>query len=173
MFQLALSKNTFWRLLSTPGLWSSVIKAKYLHQLPVHLWYRFAEAQPTYGSHLWKKLSASLPIILNWLAWDPGDGRLIEVGRDSILDLGNKAFLSAPLRAHLRSKNLIFLHQFYTASIPSSLGFSWLSGTDLQLKLEHRAEWDYYTQSLTTAGIYLKTKADTLLWTGGDRSGRV
>jgi hypothetical protein len=92
MFQLALSTNTFWRLLTTPGLWSSVIRAKYLHQLPVHLWFRFAEAQPKSGSHLWKKLSATLPIILKWLSWDPGDGRLIEVGRDCILDLGNKAF---------------------------------------------------------------------------------
>jgi hypothetical protein len=92
LFQKALSTNSFWRILTKPGLWNSVISAKYLHHLPVQIWIRFAEARPSSGSHTWKKISATLPIILKWLSWDPGDGHLIEVGRDCILDLGRKRF---------------------------------------------------------------------------------
>jgi len=59
-FQKALTTNTFWRILTKPGFWSTVIRAKYLHHLPVHFWIRFAEAHPAIGSLTWKKLSATL-----------------------------------------------------------------------------------------------------------------
>jgi hypothetical protein len=48
-----------------------------------------------------------------------------------------------------------------------------MSGSDLQLNLEHWAEWDNFAQLLKDSGVYLKAKADSLLWTGGDRSDRI
>jgi hypothetical protein len=60
LFHKALSTNTFWRLLTKPGLWSNVIKAKYLHHLPVHIWIRFAEVSPIKGSQSWNNLSSTL-----------------------------------------------------------------------------------------------------------------
>jgi hypothetical protein len=131
LFHKALSANTFWRLLTKPGLWHSVIKAKYLHHLPVHIWIRFAEVHPKTGSQSWKNFSSTLPIILKGLSWIPGDGHLIEVGSDCILGLGRKVILSPPLRAHLQERNLHFLHQIYSPSIAGPLGDSWRTGLDL------------------------------------------
>jgi hypothetical protein len=50
LFYRALSTNTLWRILTKPGLWSRVIKAKYLHHLPIHIWIRFPSERPTKGS---------------------------------------------------------------------------------------------------------------------------
>jgi len=50
LFYKALTANTLWRILTKPGLWNRVISAKYLHQIPVHLWIRFASGSPTKGS---------------------------------------------------------------------------------------------------------------------------
>jgi hypothetical protein len=163
LFYKALSTNTLWRILTKPGLWRSVIKAKYLHNLPVHIWIRFAEVRPSKGSQSWKNLSSSLPIILQWLSWKPGNGGLIEVGSDNILGLGRKAMLSPPLRAHLQEKSLIYLHQFYCPSKGGPLGDSWLKGLDLQLDSKFIVEWDGYTQLLKETGVRLQDKPDTLI----------
>jgi ribonuclease HI len=171
LFHKALSTNTFWRLLTIPGLWSTVIKAKYLHHLPVHIWIRYAEVHPSTGSPTWKNFSSTLPIILKWLSWHPGDGHLIEVGNDCILGLGRKAILSSSLRAHLHDKSLHFLHQFHRPTLTGPLGDSWLSGLDLQLDPIYRTEWDEFTHQLKASGVRLHSQADSLIWTGGDRSG--
>jgi len=110
-----------------------------------------------------EKTVSHTSIILKWLVWDPGDGRLIEVGRDCILDLGRKALLSTTLQAHLHSKNLVYLHQFFSASIAGTLGGSWLSGSDLLLNQEHTAGWDNLSHLLKASGIYLKEKANSSL----------
>jgi hypothetical protein len=154
-----------------PGLWSKVIKAKYFPHLPVHIWIRSASERPTSGSLTWKHLSKSLPIILQWISWNPGNGYLIEVGRDCILGLGRHALLSSSLLAHLHRKSLYFLHQFKSPSSGGLLGDHWLSGADLQLDSDLISEWDGYTQLLKDAGIRLQERPDTLLWTGGDQSG--
>jgi hypothetical protein len=148
-----------------------VIKAKYFPLLPVHIWIRSASERPTSGSQTWKHLSKSLPIILQWISWNPGNGYLIEVGRDTLLGLGRHAMLSPPLLAHLHSKSLFFLHQFRSPSSGGQLGEHWLSGMDLQLESNLKCEWDGFTQLLTDSGIRLQERPDTLMWTGGDGSG--
>jgi ribonuclease HI len=170
-FYRALSANTFWRILMKPGLWSLVIKAKYFPSLPVHIWIRSASDRPNRGSIIWKHLSLTLPIILHWISWNPGNGQLIEVGRDCILGLGRHALLSAPLLAHLHRKNIFFLHQIISPSNGGLLGDHWLSGEELQLDFDLYSEWIGYTQSLMEAGIRLQDRPDVLLWTGGDQSG--
>jgi hypothetical protein len=96
-FYRVISANTLWRILMSPGLWSKVIKDKYFPHLPVHVWIRSASAYPTRGSQTWKHLLKSLPIILQWIAWKPGNGYMIEIGRDTILGLGSNSLLSPPL----------------------------------------------------------------------------
>jgi ribonuclease HI len=98
---------------------------------------------------------------------------MIEVGRDCILDLGRKAILSPSLCAHLQHNNLIFLHQFFSPTTAGTLGNTCLSGLDLHLNFDLRTEWDIFAQHLKAAGVYLKTTPDSLIWTGGDRSGRL
>ena len=154
-----------------PGLWSLVIKAKYFPSLPVHIWIRSTSDRPNRGSIIWKHLSLTLSIILHWISWNPGNGHLIEVGRDCILGLGRHALLSSSLLAHLHRKNLYFLHQFISPSDGGLLGDHWLSGEELQLEPDLFSEWEGYTQSLKDASIHLQDRPDTLLWTGGDQSG--
>jgi hypothetical protein len=64
IFHRALLANTFWRILMKPGLWNSVIKAKYYPSFPVHIWIRSASDCPNRGSLIWKHLSMTLSIIL-------------------------------------------------------------------------------------------------------------
>ena len=151
-----------------PGLWNSVIKAKYFPSLPVHLWIRSTPDCPNQGSLIWKQLSKTLPIILQWISWNPGNGQQIEVGRDYILGLGSRALLSAPLLTHLHSRNLFYLYQFISPINGGLLGNHWLSGEELQLKADLHNEWSGYTQLLMAAGICLQDRPDFLMWTGGD-----
>jgi hypothetical protein len=171
LFQKALTTNTFWRILTRTGIWNSVITAKYLHHLPVHIWIRLANFHPPTGSPTWKHLSSSLPIIIKGLSWYPGDGHLIEVGNDCILGLGSKACLSPSLRDCLHGKNLHFLQQFHRPSISDPQSDSWLNGLDLQLNPSHRTEWDDFIRQLKAFGVRLQPQQDTLIWIGGDRSG--
>jgi hypothetical protein len=169
-FYRELSANTFSRVLMKLNLWSKVIKAKYFPHLPVHIWMRSSSERPTSGSQTWKHLSKSLPIILQWISWNPSNGYLIEVGRDSLLGLGRHAMLSPPLLVHLHSKSLFFLHQFSSSSSGGQLGEHWLSGMDLQLESVLKVEWDGFIQFLSYAGIRLQERLDTLMWTWGDCS---
>lgn len=154
-----------------PGIWNSVIKAKYYPSLPVHIWIRSAPICPNKGSIIWKHLSSTLPIILHWISWNPGSRQQIEVGRDYILGLGRNALLSTPLLAHLHSRNLYFLNQFISPTNGGLLGNHWLSGDELQLAADLQSEWRAYTQMLKAAGIQLHDRPDLFLWTGGDQSG--
>jgi ribonuclease HI len=171
-FYRALSANTLWRILMKPGFWNKVIKAKYFPHLPVHLWIRSAMERPSNASQTWRHLLKSLPIILHWLSWNPGNGYSIEIGRDALLGLGGRAFLSTQLLTHLHNKSIFFLHQISTTS-GGHLGDSWISNVDLALDRDLAIEWDEYTRRLTESDICLQDRSDTFLWTGGDRSGNL
>jgi len=86
---------------------------------------------------------------------------------------GSNAILSTALQSQLHNNNLMFLHHFFISSVSGTLGGTWLSGADLHLTPELSAEWDIFVQHLKASGIYLKTKEDHLIWTGGDRTGRI
>jgi hypothetical protein len=135
-FNRALLANTLWRILMKPGIWSKVIKAKYFPQLPVLLWIRSSTMRPTAGSQTWKHLLSTLPIILHWLTWVPGNGHLIEVGRDCVLGLGKHAMLSTDLLNLLHQKNLYFLYQFISSSSGGLLSDHWLSSEEIGLVAE-------------------------------------
>jgi hypothetical protein len=131
-FNRALLANTLWRIIMKPGIWSKVIKAKYFPQLPVLFWLRSASERPTVCSQTWKHLLTTLPIILHWLSWAPGNGHLIEVGRDSLLGLGKLAMLSTDLLKHLHQKNLFFLYQFISSHSGGLLSDRWLSSEEIR-----------------------------------------
>jgi hypothetical protein len=62
-------------------------------------------------SPFWKGLVSSIPVILHWLVWKPGDGTEIRIGGDKILGLGDRSLLSSELRSLLRQQNIKFLAQ--------------------------------------------------------------
>jgi hypothetical protein len=65
----------------------------------------------SFGSQTWKNLLNSLPLIVHWLAWKPGAGDSIIVGKDEILGMGKDSILTAELITCLNSKNVYFLFQ--------------------------------------------------------------
>jgi hypothetical protein len=170
---LALSANTLWRTLMTTGIWNKLIKDKYISHLPVHTWLRSAASSPPGGSQTWKHLLKSLPVLLHWIAWLPGSGSAIEVGRDAILGMGKKALLSTQLLERLHSLGFYYLFQLKDTHRSNTLGESWITSSLLNLNTELTAEWNRYTQHLTEAGIRLQDRPDTLIWTGGDKSGYI
>jgi exonuclease III len=170
-FQRALLANTLWRILMKPGLWSKVIKAKYFPQIPVHLWLRSTTGRRIEGSHTWRNLLTTLPIILHWLSWKPGNGYQIEVGRDVMLGLGKLALLSTNLLEHLHRKNIFFLFQIKSNQSGGHLSDCWLRSEELGLDAALAVEWNGFTRRLMESGVRLLNRPDLLLWTGGDRSG--
>jgi hypothetical protein len=106
IFYKALSTNTLWRILMAPGIWSKVIKDKYITHQSVHDWLRSTTDLSSRGSQTWKHLLKSLPILLHWIAWLPGSGSSIEIGRDAILGMGNRAMLTSRLLERLHRKGI-------------------------------------------------------------------
>jgi hypothetical protein len=168
---LALSANTLWRILMVPGIWHNLIKDKYLAHLPVHSWLRSATFSPLRGSQTWKHLQRTLPILLHWIAWLPGNGSAIELGKDDILGMGIKAQLSSRLLERLHNLGHHYLFHLKAPHNSSTLGESWITSSMLLLDRELSAEWIRYTQHLNEAGICLQERPDNLIWTGGDKSG--
>jgi hypothetical protein len=118
LFNLALNAITLWRVLTQSSLWQKVIKGKYLHNVTLLNWIR----QPTHhnnaASRMWNSLCRTFPVIIQWLCWCPGTGHLISIGRDRILGLGDRAFLSEELITLLNGKKVNSLAQAFHQENP-------------------------------------------------------
>jgi hypothetical protein len=111
VFYRALATNTLWRALMKMGIWKRVIKDKYFPHGSVLSWLRSTTSVTSYGSQTWKNLLNTLPVILQWLAWNPGSGHSILVGKDAILGMGQDSILSQELVHSLNKKNIHLLYQ--------------------------------------------------------------
>jgi len=49
----------------------------------------------------------------------------------------------------------------------------WISAKDLGISGDLEMEWEQYCRDLNEAGVSLREKEDTLIWTGGDSTGRM
>jgi hypothetical protein len=150
-----------------------VIKDKYLPYESVHTWLRSASAVTTYGSQTWKNLINSLPLVLQWLAWNSGSGHSIVIGKDVILGMGKDSFLSKELVDSLNQKNVHLLYQASCDLLQGTLCSTWLDCTTLELEGDLALEWEKYKNILISSGIHLQDHPDVLLWTGGDNSGQL
>jgi hypothetical protein len=111
-----------------------VTKDKYFPHEQVHSWLRSTSTRATYGSQTWKNLINSLSLVLQWLAWNPGTGQSIVIGRDVILGMGKDSLLSNELVEWLNHKNVYLLYQASCDQVQGSLGSNWLNDTDLELE---------------------------------------
>jgi hypothetical protein len=173
LFYRSLATNTLWRALMKQGIWQSVLKDKYFPHVPVWTWLRSVEPAHPFGSQTWKNLCNTLPIILHWLAWKPGSGHSIIVGKDVILGMGQEAFLSQDLVSCLNKKGIHFLYQASRQRMGAATGTRWINSAELDLAEPLAEEWDCYRQSLIESGISLGEKQDELIWIGGDKSGNI
>lgn len=109
IFSKALTTTTLWRALTSNGLWKKVLKEKYLHSVSVIKWLRSETFAKPSTSKIWKNLLKTVHIINNWLTWKLGSGSLVELGRDRILDMGTRSFLSARLWSTVHQKHITVL----------------------------------------------------------------
>jgi len=77
-FRKALAAKKLWGVLINDGLWSLVIKGKYLkNKLLIDWIHRMVVkhyVSHTSSSMVWKGLMASFPWIFRWIMWKAGNG---------------------------------------------------------------------------------------------------
>lgn len=72
-----------WKGLFGEGIWSQVLKGKYLNRLLIIDWLKGQARKPTKrGFKVWKALMASFSTLFNWLAWKVGDEKHIVLSKD-------------------------------------------------------------------------------------------
>jgi hypothetical protein len=60
-------------------------------------------------SNCWKSLIDYIPIVTNWLAWNPGNGKEIRLGSDPMIGSHSYYKLSESLVSTLHSKGIFNL----------------------------------------------------------------
>jgi hypothetical protein len=75
-------------------IWHKVIIDKYLPHTTIKNWFRSPTFHQKATSRIWNGLLKSVHLITHWLSWTLGSGQLIALGRDMILGMGDKSFLS-------------------------------------------------------------------------------
>jgi len=154
-------------------IWQRVIKDKYFPHGSMLSWLRSTTSITSYGSQTWKNLLNTLPVILQWSAWNLGLGHSILVGKDAILEMGKDVILSQELVHNLNQINIHILYQANRTLPRGSIGSYWFDSVELGLVGELAAEWDKYMHNLISLGIKLMDRPDELIWTGGDSSGQI
>jgi hypothetical protein len=148
VFYRALATNTLWHALMKLGIWHRVIKDKYFPHVPVVSWMRSTEGYTSFGSQSWKNILNTLPVILHWLAWIPGSGQAIIIGRDTIIGMERASILSVDLVFELNRKHIYFLYQASRPFSVSLLGHNWVSSNELGLEGDLGHEWENYRNFL-------------------------
>ena len=162
-FGIALKAKNIWRCLFTSSLWNRVILAKYLQGWAVGDWLRLTSYNVERTSVVWRALLKSIPLLKSWLAWKPGDGWNIRVGRDSIVGLDKGWRLSDALLTRLMNRNIFFLAQAAKRNVANSWTV-WYSLVELGFMDALGIEWDNYINLLRNVGICLNSAKDCLFW---------
>jgi hypothetical protein len=108
-FNKDLTENSLWRVLMCDCIWNKVIIDKYLPPTTVKYWLRSLSFLHKSASGFWRGLLKAIHLITHWLTWSLGSGHLIALGRDRILGMGDKYFLSSPLLSALKNQNITSL----------------------------------------------------------------
>ena len=109
-------------------------------------------------------------LILHWLCWEPSSGKLISIGIDKNIGLGNISFLSQSLVSMLNQNHMHTLAQVRKILNSSLLCDYWLTSIDINLRGSLATEWDLFWKALIDSGIILQNTKDHLILTGGDNS---
>jgi hypothetical protein len=172
-FNITLLANTLWHTLFHKGIWHNIVMDKYIRHYDVIKWFRSTNFEYNLASRIWRNLLKSVHLLLHWQSWLPGSGEQILIGRDYILGMGENYLLSQALRDHLSRKEIKLLANAKNPQGVSDFSDIWLCSLSLGLNGTLAEEWNNFTKGLSTAGVYLGEENDTLLWAGGDASGKI
>lgn len=86
--------KSLWQALFNNGLWSQIIGGKYFGGQPVHCWIRRFDSSFVHGSMVWRILFKAFHIMERRLVWKLSNGKYVRGGRDGIVGLMERPFLS-------------------------------------------------------------------------------
>ena len=82
-------------------------------------------------------------------------------------------YLIIPIEISPSHKRDCFLGIGFSLQDPITHSEKWISAKDLGISGDLETEWEQYCRDLNEAGVSLREKEDTLIWTGGDSTGRM
>ena len=156
-FSKSMVANSIQGALMKEGLWNRVIKDKYMPFVSTANWIRTMDITKEKGSKVWKYLLNSLHLLLHWLAWSPGNGHSILIGKDYILGIGQSAILLEELIEVINIKGIYYLSQAKEMSQVGHITSNWISSDDLELSGRLQVEWKAFCVALINNKI---TKMD-------------
>lgn len=176
VFNLALLLKNIWQVVCGDGLWSQIIKAKYLYNMNLIGWICVGTPIPLRISQSWRSLLLTKHWFLENLSWNIGSGSIAKIGLDIFPGVESSHSLSFPLTTFLHDLDIHVLKDIVVISIRSLFSSCWNDARMLSL-LEYLAhEWTKYILNLKLFGIIFPPIGgqimDKLQWNGGLHKGQ-
>jgi len=121
----------------------------------------------------WRNLIKFLYLVLHWLAWSPGSGHSIILGKEVIMGMEKDSILSADLVVSLNERNVHYLYQATRDLRPGMICSILLDSVELGLEGDLATEWEKFRRDMIGSRVQLLDRPDELNWTGGDKSGKL
>lgn len=141
VFNLALLLKNLWQVVCGDGLWSQVIKTKYLYNMDLIGWIHVAAPVRSWISQFWRSLLLTKHWFLGNLCWNIGSRSILKIGLGIFSGFKGSHSISFPLITFLHDMDIHFLKDIvviYATSLHSSC---WKDARILSLS-EHLAhEW--------------------------------
>ena len=152
-FNLDLNMKIIWRCLKGEGLWSMVIKAKYIEFCMVTQWFQKPNKYVSKASIILRKLRKDFSILSKTILWRIGTGTKMMLGIGPFIgDEGNYALSSAFISVSNRKIIMYLDTDRRTNSLGEDSSYC-LSYGDLELNGDQVVEWDNYVPRLKRDGI--------------------
>ena len=120
-------------VLNGEGIWSHIVKHKYLKNRPVDEWLHLQVFTIQGTSYIWNGFIREISWITRCLGWKVGNGRSIRIGVDPIDGLRSGYVLLEYLMNYLEDYGITSLsHAHNWGTGPSSRSY-WLTADDLDL----------------------------------------
>ena len=109
-FSTAPRLKSIWLILIGEGIWSHIVKFKYLRDWTIDAWLhcKYLKVQGT--SYIWNRFVRALSWISCYLGWKVGNGHSIRIGVDLIAGLNSDFVLPEDLRSYLEDYGITTLN---------------------------------------------------------------
>ena len=166
---MALRTKSFRLVLNGVGLWSQIIKHKYLKNLLADVWLRHHTFKVQGTSHMWNGFIRAMSWITRCLGWKNGNGKNIKLGIDPIARFSSDYTLLEDLRLHLEDYGILTLSDALNRGIATSSTDYWISADELELGgvgFQLMLSQEHYYCFKIGVGLSTNTKSELLaLWT--------
>ena len=161
---MALRTKSLWLVLNGDGLWSKIIKHKYLKNLPVDVWICQQSFTVQGTSYMWNGFIRAISWITRCLGWKTGNGKSIKIGIDPIAGLSSEYILPEDLRLYLEDYGISYLSDALNWGFATTFTEYWLTTEELELGGHWKVAWTQYIKGLHHGGVCISNSPDTLVW---------